>query len=51
MKKIILILVGIFLFTGCVKKEVIIIKKKDGFSAHEQKQNAKSEWKELDKSK
>ena len=49
MKKLGLLVLGIFLFTGCVKKEIII--KKQGFSAYEQKQNAKEEWKELDNTK
>ncbi len=49
MRKLGLLVLGMLLFTGCVKKEVII--KKEGFSVYEQKQNAKEEWKELDKSK
>ena len=46
MKKLGLLILGVILFTGCVKKEVII--KKNGFSKYEQKQNAKEEWRELD---
>ena len=46
MKKLGLLILGVILFTGCVKKEVII--KKNGFSIYEQKQNAKEEWRELD---
>ena len=49
MKKIGMLFLGIVLFTGCVKKEVII--KKQGFSTYEQKQNAKEEWKELENTK
>jgi len=48
MKKLLLAGMGIIFLTGCVKKEVVIINKKDTFSAHEQKQNAKEEWRELD---
>jgi len=49
MKKLFLVILGIFIFTGCVKKEIIV--KKDSFSAHEQKQNANKEWEKLDKEK
>ncbi len=49
MKKIFLVILGIFIFTGCVKKEIIV--KKQGFSAYEQKQNANKEWEKLDKEK
>ena len=49
MKKLGLLILGIVLFTGCVKKEIIV--KKQGFSAYEQKQNANKEWEKLDKEK
>jgi len=51
MKKLIFIVGAMILFTGCVKKEIVVIEKKDKISVHQQKQNAKEEWKELDKAK
>ena len=47
MKYMILICLSILLFLGCAKKEIII--KKNGFSIHEQKQDAAKAWRELDK--
>ena len=44
MKKLLLILLGIFIFTGCTTKVIV---KKD--NTIQQKQDANKAWKELDK--
>ena len=45
MKKLILISIGIFIFTGCSTK--VIVKKDNG--VYQQKQDANKAWRDLDK--
>ena len=45
MKKLLLVVFGVFIFTGCSPKVIV---KKDT-SIYQQKQDAKKAWQELDK--
>ena len=45
MKELLLIVFGVFIFTGCTTKVIV---KKDN-SIYQQKQDAKKAWQELDK--
>jgi len=49
MKKLFLVILGIFIFTGCAPK--VIIKKDNSISVNIQKQDANKEWGKLDKEK
>jgi len=49
MKKAVLIIVGIFIFSGCATK--VIIKKDNTLSVGQQKHDAKKAWNGLDKEK
>jgi len=45
MKKLFLIILGVFIFTGCTTKVIV---KKDN-SIYQQKQDANKAWRDLDK--
>ena len=49
MKKLVLIMLGIFIFIGCASKT--IIKKNNSISTTQQRQDANQEWNKLDKEK
>ncbi len=50
MKKLVLIMLGMFIFIGCVSKT--IIKKNNSISTtNQQRQDANQEWNKLDKEK
>jgi len=49
MKKLVLIMLGMFIFIGCVSKT--IIKKNNSISTTQQRQDANQEWNKLDKEK